>query len=60
MNKREAKIRALKEFGNSVEILIDNLTIDNSKDLDKLTISFDEVANELLNRARKLEEKKRK
>lgn len=57
MNKREAKIIALKEFGNSADVLIDNMIIENTDDLDKLNIAFDEVANELLNRARKLEER---
>lgn len=57
MTKREAKIIALKEFGNSVDILIDNIVIKNIDDCDKLNIAFDEVANELLNRARKLEER---
>lgn len=56
MTKREAKIIALKEFGNSTDVLIDNMVIKNLDDCDKLNIAFDEVANELLNRARKLEE----
>lgn len=60
MTKREAKIIALKEFGNSTDVLIDNMVIKNLDDCDKLNIAFDEVANELLNRARKLEERTQK
>lgn len=57
MTLREAKIIALKAFGNSADVLIDNMVIKDIEDWDKLNIAFDEVANELLNRARKLEER---